>query len=115
MQITRYDKARPYETKGHFGMTALRLQGYEASACRGFWVGLSHFLPAGGAHSSASNVEKVYVILSGELTIITADGETTLGPLDSCYLAAGEPREIVNRTNTPAAMLVVMTYPKSPT
>jgi mannose-6-phosphate isomerase-like protein (cupin superfamily) len=114
MQVTRYDQAKPYDAPGHAGMTALRLQGHDASACRVFWVGLSHFLPAGGAQSSASNSEKVYVVLSGELTVVTDDGEITLKSLDSCYLAAGERREIVNRTNTPVAMLVVMSYQSSP-
>lgn len=112
MHITRYTDAKPYDAKGHFEMVGLRLQGFEASPSENFWVGLSHFLPGGGAESSASNAEKIYVVLSGEITVITSDGESTLGPMDSCYLAGGERREVINRSNTPAAMLVIMSYPK---
>ncbi|HXK54206.1 MAG TPA: cupin domain-containing protein [Hyphomicrobiales bacterium] len=50
--------------------------------------------------------------MTGEVTVITDDGETVLGPMDSCYLAPGERREIINRTNQPASMLVVMPYPE---
>ncbi len=110
MQVTRIEDAKPYEAPGHFAMTGLRLQGHEASDANNFWVGLSHFLPGGRADSSASNIEKVYVVLAGEVTVVTDDGETTLKAHDSCRLAPGERREIVNRTNQPASMLVIMPY-----
>jgi quercetin dioxygenase-like cupin family protein len=73
-----------------------------------FTVGLSVFLPAGGCEMSATPLEKVYVVLDGEVTIVTNDGEATLGPLDSIYLGPGEARAIENRTNRAASMLVVM-------
>ncbi len=111
MHVTRYNEAAPYETRGHFNMMGLRLQGFDVSPCKGFWVGMSHFLPGGGAESSGSAAEKVYLVLSGQITVITDAGETTLGPNDSCYLAGGERRSLINRTNAPTAMLVVMTYP----
>lgn len=111
MQITRLAQARGYEAPGHHGMLGLRLQGFDASDTENFWVGLSHFLPGGGAERDATPVEKVYIVLAGEVTVITDDGETTLGPMDSCRLASGEPRAIENRTNMPASMLVTMPYP----
>ena len=110
MKVTRYASAAPYETKGHFNMMGLRLHGFDASPCKAFWVGMSHFLP-GGADTSGSNAEKVYVVLSGEITVVTESGEATLGPNDSIYLAGGEKRSIINRSNSPTAMLVIMTYP----
>ena len=75
------------------------------------WVGLSHFLPDGGAGSSDSPLEKIYVCTEGAITIVTDTGEETLQPMDSCYLKGGERREIINRTTRPAAMLVIMPYP----
>ena len=51
--------------------------------------------------------EFVFVV-SGEVTITTEEGETTLGPLDSCRLVPGETRAIVNNTNLPALMLVAI-------
>jgi quercetin dioxygenase-like cupin family protein len=110
MHVTRHAQAAPYSARGHFDMVGLRLQGMEASPSQHFWVGLSTFQPRGGAESSASDAEKVYVVLSGEITIVTDAGEITLGALDSCHLAPGERRSIVNRSDAPASMLVVMSY-----
>lgn len=108
MQVTRIAEAQPYEAPKHHGGHMLRLQGMDASPVERFWVGFSQFLPGGGAEHDATPAEKVYVVLDGEVTVITDDGEATLGPLDSCQLASGEARSVVNRTNRTASMLVVM-------
>lgn len=108
MQVTAIEDAAPYEAPGHFDVRTLRLQGAEATPAENFTVGLSVFLPAGGCEMSATPLEKVYVVVEGEVTIVTESGETTLGPLDSIYLAPNEARAIENRTNLPATMLVVM-------
>lgn len=112
MQVTRIGEAAPYEAPKHFDMRGLRLQGWDVSDAKGFWVGLSHFLPGGGAESDATPLEKVYVVVDGTVTVTTDEGDTELGPLDSCHLAPGERRSIVNTTNRPASMLVVMPYPE---
>jgi len=112
MDVTRFNVAKPYDAPGHHGMVGLRLQGWEASDTDAFWTGFSQFLPGGGATADATAVEKVYVVVNGELTIITDEGETTLGPFDSCHLAAGERRAIENRSNHTASMLVSMPYPE---
>jgi quercetin dioxygenase-like cupin family protein len=111
MEVTRLSDARPYEAPKHFDMSGLRLQGFEASGAEGFWVGLSHFLPGGGAEMDTTPLEKVYIVVEGEVTVTTDRGDVSLGPLDSCRLAPGEARSIVNRTNRPASMIVVMPYP----
>jgi quercetin dioxygenase-like cupin family protein len=111
MQVTRVGDAQPYDAPKHHGGSMLRLQGYDASDAEAFSVGLSHFLPGGGAEYDATPIEKVYVVLAGEVTVVTEDGEQTLGPLDSCRLAPNEARSVENRTNLPASMLVVMPYP----
>src|SRR5262245_50340113 len=97
MQVTRIADAPTYEAPNHFDMRAFRLQGWDVTNSEGFWVGLSHFLPAGGVHRDATPLEKVYVLLEGQLTVITDDGEQTLGALDSCHIPAGEARSIENR------------------
>lgn len=113
MQIVRIDDAKPYVAPKHFDMRSLRLQGFDASDARNFWVGLSHFLPGGGAEMDQTPLEKVYVVLAGEVTVITDSGTHTLLPLDSCYLAPNEARAVENRSNLPASMLVVMPYPET--
>ncbi len=110
MEVTRLADARPYEAPKHFASHALRLQGWDASSVEQFWVGLSHFLPAGGCERDASAVEKVYVVTEGEITIVTDGGEVTLYPYDSCYLAPNEERAIENRTNRPASMITILQY-----
>ena len=112
MHVTRIADAGPYEAPKHFDMKGLRLQGWDVSDSKSFWVGLSNFLPGGGAELDSTPLEKVYVVVDGELTITTDDGETILRKYDSCYLAAGEARSIVNHTNLPALMLVAMPYPE---
>jgi quercetin dioxygenase-like cupin family protein len=113
MLVKRFGTASPYEAPNHYGMRSLRLQGFEPGGPTKSWVGLSHFLPGGGAGPDASPLEKVYVVLAGELTV-TASAETvTLGALDSCCIPGGETREVKNLGNTVATMLVVMPYPEA--
>ena len=108
MQVTTIEDAGTYAAPGHFDVRTLRLQGADASPVTHFTVGLSVFLPAGGCEMSTTPLEKVYVVVEGEVTILTDEGEATLGPLDSIYLAPNEARAIENRTNKAATMLVVM-------
>lgn len=109
----KLDEAKPYDAPGHFKMVSMRLQHKDTTGARSFWVGLSHFLPGGGAEMAVSDTDKVYVLISGKLSIITENGkEIILEPLDSLYIAAGEKRSIINKTNMPASMLVISTYPE---
>ena len=108
MFVTRINDAQEYFPPKHHGMIARRLQGMEASALDNFWVGLSTIEAGGGADHDASPVEKVYIVLSGHITVIQDGEETTLGPLDSCASTAGDARSIENRSGEPAAMIVII-------
>ena len=114
MKLNRFSDVEPYDPPGHTDCRALRLQGWDASDSSNFWVGLSHFLPGGGTTHEGTPLEKVYVVVAGEVTVITDEGEATLGPLDSCHIAPGEARTVTNRSNDVATMLVVMPYPDGP-
>ena len=105
MHLMRHAASRPYPARNHHGMTAFRLQGMEATPAAA-WVGLSLFLPGGGAESGASPTEKIYVLLEGEITISFAEQEVTLGPLDSITVEANERRAVENRGQGVARMLV---------
>jgi mannose-6-phosphate isomerase-like protein (cupin superfamily) len=99
---------KPYQAAGHFNMVALKIQGKEETGAQDMWVGLSHFLPGGGATMSANNFEKIYFVLSGMITVITKGAEKiVLKPHDSLYIPPGEGREIINSENVPASMLVI--------
>jgi quercetin dioxygenase-like cupin family protein len=111
MRVKRFVDAQPYEAPNHHGMRSLRLQGFEPDGPKTSWVGLSHFLPGGGAGPDSSALEKVYVVLAGSLTLRAGGDEVVLGPLDSCTIAPGETREVRNLGNEVATMIVVMPYP----
>lgn len=112
MQITKLDDAKPYDAKLHWDMSAIRLQGAEASDLKNFSCSLSYFLPGGGANWSSSDNEKVYIVLDGEATILTKQDEqevtTVLKKLDSCVIDYNEERAVENRTNQVVAMLVIV-------
>lgn len=108
MNVTRLAKAPEYRPANHVDMRCLRLQGHEAGPSESLWLGLSHLLPGGFTTMDASPVEKHYVVLDGEVTVVTEEGETTLGAWDSCRLAPGEKRRLENRTNRPASILLAM-------
>lgn len=112
MKKVRLQDVKPYSAPKHFNMVAMRLQGKEETGIQKFWMGLSYFLPGGGAEWAYedSPSEKVYLVLDGEITVKSKTEELTLGPMDSLYLAPNEGREIINKTNKPATMLVVVNY-----
>jgi len=112
MKLTRFAEAQPYVAPNHYEMRSLRLQGFEPGGPEKFWTGLSHFLPGGGAGPDASPLEKVYVVLAGELTVIVDGQATVMQPMDSCCIPGGEVREVKNHGNAVATMLVVMPYPE---
>ncbi|MDT0683826.1 cupin domain-containing protein [Roseicyclus sp. F158] len=111
MLLKRFEDATPYEAPNHWGVHGLRLQGFEENGPRNQWVGFSQFLPGGGAGPDSTPIEKVYVVIEGEMTV-EWDGRTeTLGPMDSLTIPPGQTRRIENRSNHVCKMLVVMPYP----
>jgi glyoxylate utilization-related uncharacterized protein len=112
MKKVSLSQVKAYAAPGHFNMAAMRLQGKDESGAQKFWMGLSYFLPGGGAEWAFedSPTEKVYLVLEGEIVIKTKSGEVTLGPMDSLFIAPNEGREIVNKTNKPVTMVVISNY-----
>jgi len=112
MHVTRFDTAPPYDAPNHFDMRCLRLQGKEAGPSTQMWMGMSQLLPGGHTTLDGSPIEKLYLVLEGELTVVgELDGvrqEELLRPYDSCRFAPGERRQLVNRSNRPAVVALVM-------
>ena len=115
MLVKRFEDAEPYEAPNHWDVVGLRLQGFEEGGPANQWVGLSHYLPGGGAGPDATPFEKVYVVLDGEATLTVGGGETVLRRYDSCTIARDEVRKIDNRSNHVCTLLVVIPYPDSAT
>lgn len=108
MEIIRITEARPYDAPGHIDMTCLRLQGKEATGASTMWMALSHFLPGGHTDLKASDQEKLYLVVSGEVVISNGDTEAVLGVYDTCRIAPGEARRLENRSTLPASIILVM-------
>ncbi len=111
MLVKRFEDAEPYEAPNHWDVIGLRLQGFEEGGPANQWVGLSHYLPGGGAGPDATPFEKVYVVLDGEATLTVGGEETVLRRYDSCTIAPDEVRKIENRSNHVCTLLVVIPYP----
>ena len=107
MKKITVDDAQVYNPPKHNDMRAMRLHNKDVSGCQNFWVGLSHFLPAGGAEKDASPSEKVYFVLAGEITVKTASQTVILKAMDSLYIPPNEEREVINNTRMTASMLVI--------
>lgn len=111
MHVKRFEDAAPYEAPNHRAVVGLRLQGFEDGGPENQWVGLSQFLPGGGAGPDTTPFEKVYVVLDGEMTVESGGAEIVLKKYDSCTIAPHEVRTIENRSNHTCTMLVVIPYP----
>jgi uncharacterized cupin superfamily protein len=108
VRTTPFDQAPAYAAPRHAGVHAVRLQGLEAGPTENFWTAISFYLPGGTAEWSPTAGETVYVVLDGELTVVTDDGEHVLAPYDSIHLTEGTMRAVVNRTPRPATLLVTI-------
>jgi mannose-6-phosphate isomerase-like protein (cupin superfamily) len=111
MKKVSLSQVKPYAAAKHFNMTALRLQGKEETGIQKFWMGVSYFLPGGGAEWAYEDnpQEKVYLVLEGEITVRNKTEEVTLKAMDSLYLGPNEGREVMNKTNKPVTMVVIIT------
>ena len=112
MNVVRYREAPLYDAPGHSDMVMRRLQGLEAGQTDSVWIGLSVISPGGGTTSAASTVEKLYVVVEGEVQMTAIeDGvvqTVVLAALDSCRIAPGEQRQLFNASSSPAKILLAM-------
>lgn len=118
MHITRIAEAPEYQAPNHFEMTCLRLQGREAGPAEQLWLGLSIVEPGGRTGLDPSPMEKHYVVLEGELTLIGelngVKTEAVLCAQDSCRFAPGEKRQLVNHSDRVARVLLAMPFDPPP-
>jgi mannose-6-phosphate isomerase-like protein (cupin superfamily) len=112
MKVTRLEEAVKYSPPKHTANChAMHLQHKNLGCEAPYWVGCSYYLPGAKAEWDASPLDKVYIVLEGELTMAFDDQEVKLGPMDSIFIGPNENREVRNDTNSVATMLVVMPYP----
>jgi hypothetical protein len=118
MHVTRFHAAPEYVAPNHFDMRCLRLQGREAGPAEQLWLGVSIIAPGGHTTLEASPIEKHYVVLDGELTLVAEIDSTreqaVLTRMDSCRFAPGEKRQLINRGQRDAMVLLAMPFAPPP-
>ncbi|GAB1477274.1 cupin domain-containing protein [Bacillota bacterium] len=113
MKKVEIKDVKSYNAPLHFDMKAMRLHGAEETGTTKFWVGISHFLPGGGAewaYENSSPTEKIYYVLEGEMTVKSRDEEFLLKKGDSLFIGPNEGRSMLNNSNQVATVLVVISY-----
>ena len=108
------EELKTYEAAGHFGCVAMRIHGKEETGAEKFWVGVSTFLPGGGAEWAYEDnpLEKVYYVLEGEMTVTDKSGKKYVIHKDEAIsFPPNEGRGLMNESNLPARMLVIINYP----
>ena len=111
--ITRFEECKPYKAPKHDDTVHTMLLQHKTTGCEApYWVGCSYYLPGATAHLTSSPLDKIYVVLDGELTVEFGNKELVkLGKGDSIWIGQNETRAVRNESNTVATMLVVMPYP----
>ena len=112
MHITRFADAPEYQAPNHFDMRCVYLQGRTAGPSVQLWMGVSTIAPGGHTGLDPSPMEKHYVVLEGELTLVGELGgsteEAVLRQHDSARFAPGEKRQLRNHTDREAKVLLAM-------
>jgi len=107
MKVIRKGQGDPYEAPKHFNCWAMNKLRPDLS--QRLQVGVSHFLPNGGAEMSSSPMERAYYVLSGSILVKGKNNEEhALGLDDLIYIAANEERSFQNQGTTPATILVII-------
>lgn len=106
-KVTQKENAVTYAPAGHYDMRATRLHCPE-DVGGSITLGLSHFLPGGGAEMGKAPVELLYYVVEGEMTVTTDDGQAhVLRAGDSIHFSPQQGRESKNTGCVTAQMLVV--------
>ena len=111
-KITRANEATTYEAPGHYDVHTTRLHNPVDVNDGRLVMGLSHFLPGGGASKNAIPVEFIYYIIEGEMSITLADGTYVLKAGDTIHCGPMTEKEIKNTGIVTAKMLVILLPPE---
>jgi len=83
MLVPRFAGAGTEDALNHWGVTCLRPQVLGKGGPYNQGVGISQFLPGGGAGPDSTPFEKVYVVVEGEMTVEIDGVETVWSAMDS--------------------------------
>jgi quercetin dioxygenase-like cupin family protein len=107
MKLIKVGEGTPYNAPKHFGYWSIN-KVTPGNISQVVQVGVSHFLPGGGAEFSSSPSERVYFCIDGKITVKGKNEEYHLEPGDMIYIAAGEERSFQVSNTKPATILVII-------
>ncbi len=111
MKLVKNGEGIEYDAKGHtlcYVMNKLVI-GKDTKKMN---LGISHFLPKGGAEMSSAPVERAYYVMSGSIKVTGKKGEDyTVCAGDVIYIGPGEERELQVLGTEPSTILVIVTPP----
>lgn len=107
MKVIKKGQGEPYEALKHFNYWSMYKLRPDLS--QRLHIGVSHFLPGGGAEMSSSPLERAYYVISGSILVKGKNEEHLLEPDTLIYIAPDEERSFHNNGTTPATILVIMT------
>jgi quercetin dioxygenase-like cupin family protein len=107
MRLIKVGEGTPYNAAKHFSYWSIEkvTPGLNSQHLQ---VGVSHFLPGGGAEFSSSPNERVYFCIDGKITVKGQNEEHHLDQGDMIYIAAGEERSFQVSNTKPATILVII-------
>jgi quercetin dioxygenase-like cupin family protein len=109
MKLIKDGEGNQYDAKNHFGCWAMYKleQGKDSKRTT---IGMSQFLPGGGAVMSSSPKERVYFCLAGDIEVNGKNSDKyILEPGDMIYIPPGEERDIKVLGTETATTLVLIT------
>ena len=117
-KVTMRNESVKYEAPGHFDVLTTRLHNPDDVNEGTIVMGLSHFLPGGGANVAPANFEMIYYIISGEMTVEMYDDndqatQYVLHAGDSVHFGKGTKRGCKNTGIETAQMLTIMIKPQA--
>lgn len=117
-KVTMRNEAYKYEAPGHFECLTTRLHDPQDVNDGTIVMGLSHFLPAGGANMAPARFEMVYYIAEGEMTVTLknedgTESEYVLKAGDSVHFGPGTERACKNTGCVTAQMITIMIKPQA--
>jgi quercetin dioxygenase-like cupin family protein len=113
-KVTMKNESVQYEAPGHYDCKTTRLHNPADVNDGTIVMGLSHFLPGGGANMAPAKFEMVYYIQKGEMTVSLDDGKDyVLHAGDSLHFGPGTGRACKNTGVDCAEMITVMIKPQA--
>lgn len=113
MKVAKLATAKVGVPPKHFNMVSLELQGMEPEGFHNLLIlGQSQFLPGGGCEGGEMMADVIYYVLEGKMTVTDKEGnDIVLAAGDSVRFEINEYRELLNKSNDVAKMLVIAAIP----